>query len=267
VAIGTKSAGDPYFGRGIACCVLAIDTIHEEDLVLGRGISYRFNVNISGHTFYLTTDPTGGSLSQVGALSSGVTNNNIASGTLTFAPSAANPDLCWYMCDIHSDMGWQIHLVNTPLAGSLSATASSGLASFSGLAILPAGAQTLKFTSGSFAPLMSNLTVSPSSRAALTVRFQPANGTHGTLAPQPQIEIRDAGGNLVTSDSSTVVTVAIKAGTPATGGGTLGGTTMATATNGVASFTDLSISGAGVGYVLTFTAGGLSVDSASFDLN
>lgn len=79
----------------------------------------------------------------------------------------------------------------------------------------------------------------PGPVAALVVRSQPAGATAGApLTTQPVLELRDANGQLVPSDTDHV-TVAI-----ASGGGTLGGTTTVQTVGGVATFTNLAISGA-----------------------
>ena len=96
----------------------------------------------------------------------------------------------------------------------------------------------------------------------------PSSSTHGAaFGTQPVVEIRDALGNVVTT-SSAPVTLSIKSGTPATGGpGTLNGTVTVNAVNGVATFSGLSISGAGTGYRLHAVSGALTpADSALFDI-
>ena len=91
--------------------------------------------------------------------------------------------------------------------------------------------------------------------ATLGFTTQPGNGVAGSpLSAQPVVEVQDADGNTVASDTSTV-TLAI--GTNA-GGGTLSGTTSQVAVAGVATFTDLSIDAAGDGYTLVAAADGLS---------
>ena len=78
---------------------------------------------------------------------------------------------------------------------------------------------------------------------------------------QPQITIQDSGGNTVTS-SSAVVTATVSAG------GTLVGTTTATASSGVATFTDLGVDGTiGATYTITYTAVGLTVATATVTLS
>ena len=66
---------------------------------------------------------------------------------------------------------------------------------------------------------------------------------------QPQVSLQDLGNNVVTNDSSTVVTASVSAGA------TLVGTQTATAVNGVATFNNLGISGtAGTAYTITYSA-------------
>jgi len=90
----------------------------------------------------------------------------------------------------------------------------------------------------------------------LVITTAPVAGTSGAaFTLQPVVAVRDAQGNTRTSDSTTVVTVALASGT----GGQLGGTLTATAVNGVATFSGLTLTGlVGTGYTLRFTASGLT---------
>ena len=84
-------------------------------------------------------------------------------------------------------------------------------------------------------------------------------GTATALAftTQPQITIQDSGSNTVIA-SSAVVTASISSG------GTLIGTTTATASSGVATFSNLGVSGTvGTSYTVTYTAVGLTVATVS----
>jgi hypothetical protein len=89
----------------------------------------------------------------------------------------------------------------------------------------------------------------------LAIRTQPSGAEVGSaFTVQPVIEVRDASGNVVSSDNSTTVTAAIDLG-----GGVLGGTVEVTASTGVATFTDLEITGGnGCDRSLKFTAPGLT---------
>jgi hypothetical protein len=87
---------------------------------------------------------------------------------------------------------------------------------------------------------------------ALAIATQPTGASSGSaLLTQPVIRVVDAGGAVV-HDAATVVTASIASGT-----GTLAGTTTTTAINGVATFSDLRVTGAGA-HSLRFSAGTLT---------
>ena len=146
------------------------------------------------------------------------------------------------------------------LSGTLTATASSGVARFSNLKIVGTGAHRLIFTAdGLSSNTSAPFTIGAGVATQLVVTTQPAGAVNDVaFIGQPVIAIKDSGGNTVTTDSSTEVTVA-----KASESGTLSGTLTATAVNGVATFSGLKIEGIG-DHTLIFTAGGLdSVTSAS----
>ncbi|MGH6691128.1 MAG: hypothetical protein ACREF4_10695, partial [Gammaproteobacteria bacterium] len=89
----------------------------------------------------------------------------------------------------------------------------------------------------------------------------------GTIRPDSgvRIAVQDSLGKTVPS-SSAGVTIAITSGTGAAGA-TLGGASPASAVDGVATFANLSIDKAGIGYTLTATSTGLTnATSGSFDI-
>jgi hypothetical protein len=144
-----------------------------------------------------------------------------------------------------------------PLAGQIVTWMSSDP---SVVAVTPAGAITgakageadVVANVGSVSSPALSVTVTPGAVARLTIRTQPAGAASGAaFTTQPVVEIRDAAGNLVTS-STTVVTATI-----ATGGGTIIGSTAA-ATDGVATFASLTISGTIGDRTLLFSAPGAS---------
>ena len=163
-----------------------------------------------------------------------------------------------------------------PASGTLSGTrtvnGSNGVASFSGLTIDKAGSgYTLKATSSGLTSATSSTfditaTTPPPPPPATQLRFtvQPQATQAGqTIAPPVQVSALDANGTLVTSFSG-AITVAIGTN-PASG--TLSGTRTVNATNGVATFANLSINNAGTGYTLQATSSGLtSVTSSAFDV-
>ncbi len=107
----------------------------------------------------------------------------------------------------------------------------------------------------------------PPPQKTLFVATQPVGAVQATVfATQPVVNVRS---NAVTdtTDNTTVVTVALVAGTGTTGA-QLTGTTTATTSAGVATFTNLGISLAGTGYQLKFTATGITdATSSAFSIS
>lgn len=97
----------------------------------------------------------------------------------------------------------------------------------------------------------------------LAMATQPGNGTTGIVLPtQPAVVVQDVSNATVSGDTSNV-TAALNV---VSGSGTLSGTTTKAAVAGVASFTDLKVTGTGT-FTITFTDGALtSVTSASFTI-
>ena len=102
----------------------------------------------------------------------------------------------------------------------------------------------------------------------LAFGVQPSNTQAGSsISPAVTVQVLDSNNNLV-ANSSASITVTILSGTPTTGGpGTLNGTTTASAINGVATFSDLSIDKVGTGYKLAASGGApTGATSNSFDI-
>ncbi len=141
------------------------------------------------------------------------------------------------------------------LGGTLTATASQGVATFSGLTLTKAASgYTFQIASlGLGGSLSTALTVTPASAAGLLITQQP---THVVVNSAFTLvaEIVDAYGNLVTSASNSV-TIAL--GNNPTGG-RLSGTTTVTAKNGIVTFSGLKLSKVGSGYTILFSSKGLS---------
>jgi hypothetical protein len=109
------------------------------------------------------------------------------------------------------------------------------------------------------------VTVSPAAADHLVFLQQPADTGAGQTMGSVIVEVVDQFGNIVTTDNTDTVTLSI-GNNP--GGGTLSGTLTLTVTNGVATFSDLSIDLAGTGYTLHATIGsGLpDIDSDPFNI-
>jgi subtilase family serine protease len=147
--------------------------------------------------------------------------------------------------------------------------ADNGVHTFTNLVTLKtAGSQTVTVKDNANSSISGSATVSVSAAAATQLAFgqQPTNSTvGGTISPAVTVRVLDAYGNLVTTDNSDQVTVAIGSNP---GGGTLSGTTTVTVSGGVATFNNLSIDQAGNGYTLTASSGALTgATSASFNVS
>jgi len=163
-----------------------------------------------------------------------------------------------------------IALGSNPVGGTLSGTtpvaAVGGVATFFDLSLDKTGTgYTLTASAPGFAPVTSAaFDITPGAARQLAFTVQPATSTAGVaLAPAIQVSVLDAAGNLVPSFAGNV-SVAL-GNNP--GGSTLGGTTTAAVTSGVATFSTLTLDKSSNGYWLTATATGLSTaTSNSFNI-
>jgi alpha-tubulin suppressor-like RCC1 family protein len=152
--------------------------------------------------------------------------------------------------------------VGATLGGTTTAAVMGGIATFAGLVIeqIGGGYTLVANAQPVVSPATSDtFTVTSGTAARLAVVTQPSDSVQsGVRFPrQPVVRLEDGFGNPV-SQSGVAVTVAIS-----TGGGTLGGSlTVATAATGMATFTDLSLSGLAGPRTLLFSAPGfLAVSS------
>ncbi len=165
-----------------------------------------------------------------------------------------------------SQAGVSITLTLASGTGTLSgtttqATNAQGLAAFNGLSINLTGSFKLKAADGTgYNPATSNsFTITPGPAARLRIQTQPsAVATAGVpFTQQPVASVVDAGGNLVTTANSTVITAG-----RLTGVGTLQGILTATTHNGLATFSNLSHNIANTVSIL-FSSGTLTPDTSS----
>ncbi len=155
------------------------------------------------------------------------------------------------------------------LAGTVSAPASGGVATFSELRVTLAGpGYALAASTGAgvvgavSAPF--DVTAEPPARPgpATHLAFIAAPDTAvagAAMTPAAQVAAEDSSGRAVTGFTG-VVTISLGAD-PA--GGTLAGTLSVSAVNGLATFADLSIARAGAGYTLVAAAGGLAAATSA----
>ncbi len=163
-----------------------------------------------------------------------------------------------------------VAIANNPaggaLSGNTSASAASGVATFSSLSVDRSGVgYTLGATAtGLTAATSAAFDIVAGAATQLVFTVQPSTTTAGAaIAPTVQVTARDATGNVATGFTGSV-TLSI-ANNP--GGGALSGTTTVTAVGGVAQFPGISINRSGTGYTLRAAAGGIpAVTSAAFTI-
>jgi uncharacterized repeat protein (TIGR02543 family) len=141
------------------------------------------------------------------------------------------------------------------LIGGTSATAVRGLATFSGLGLrgVAGTTYTLTYSSGALTVATQQITLTPGDAVALAFRAGSATVASGAgLATPLQVAAVDSDGNTV-SNYGSAITVAISAGA------TLGGTTVRTPIDGLATYSDLTLRGTvNPSYTITATSGNLT---------
>ena len=158
-----------------------------------------------------------------------------------------------------------VALANDPggatLGGRLSATASDGVATFSGLTLTKAGSgyTILISSNGLSGATTSAITITPAPASQLLIKQQPPDSVTAGSGFGLKATIEDPYGNVEAGDSGTV-TVAL-ADNPT--GTTLGGTLSAAAKSGVASFSGLTLTAAASGYTLQVTGGTFGATTAA----
>lgn len=86
-----------------------INGASDPTLVLKRGNTYTFNLNVAGHPFYIksvSSDGTGN------AYNSGVTGNGTTAGSLVFVVPSNAPATLFYNCSAHIAMAGTINVTD-----------------------------------------------------------------------------------------------------------------------------------------------------------
>jgi len=146
--------------------------------------------------------------------------------------------------------------IGATLGGTLTVTASNGVATFSGLTLTRASSgYTLDTSGGGFGSGVTNafsVTAAPATQLVIAQQ-PPATVTPGTGFGL-QASIEDQYGNVVTTAANTVSMAFANNRT----GATLGGTLSVTASQGLATFSGLTINLVGSGYTIQVSSNGLS---------
>lgn len=90
-----------------------INGSNDPTLTFLRGLTYTFNINATGHPFWIQT--VSGAYSSGNVYSSGVVNNGTQVGTITFTVPIDAPDTLYYVCQNHATMAGSI-TINSPTA-------------------------------------------------------------------------------------------------------------------------------------------------------
>ena len=163
-------------------------------------------------------------------------------------------------------LGMGTNPAGTSLAGTSAVAAVGGEAVFGDVSIGKTGnGYTLvAHGSGLISTISKAFDITTGEPAKLVFSVEPSNAVAATaIAPEIKVQVQDAGGNLVTT-AANAITLAL--GTNP-GEGTIAGTLTVTAVAGEASFRDISIDKAGIGYTLMASGPGLtSATSAGFSI-
>lgn len=243
-----KSTGSPSYSAGPGY-----------DLVTGRGspVANLLIQDLVGTT--TTTPPT----------TPGATHFSISTTASTTAGGSFTVTVTALDSSNHVVTGYtgNVHFSSTDTNGVLPAnytftTTDKGVHTFA-VSLRTAGTQTLNVTDTSNGSLFGSsvLTVNPGAASRLVFLQQPSTVAPNTpISPAVKVEVLDAYNNVVTTDNSDVVTIAL-ASNP--GSALLSGTLSATVSGGVATFGNLSLNKAGNGYTLSAKSGALTAATSS----
>lgn len=155
------------------------------------------------------------------------------------------------------------NLGNGLLQGTVTATASDGVATYTNLSHNVANTINITFSSGTLTSVTSNnITVNPAAASKVVFIQQPSNaGTGAIITPAMTVQLRDQyDNNVLTSGVSVAMTLS-------SGTGTLSGTTTRlTGSTGIATFDDLSINLEGSKQLTASSSGLTSAVSNSFSI-
>ena len=158
-------------------------------------------------------------------------------------------------------VSWAVTTGGGTVLPASSTTDSNGQASATHTLGTATGAQSVRASVGSLAPVVFTATAVAGGASVLVFTVQPTDAVAGeAITPAVEVVAHDEHGNRASSFSG-AVTLTLG------GGGTVAGTTVRSATAGVVTFPGLSVSTAGSGYRLSASAPGVSgATSAAFDI-
>ncbi|MFQ5487486.1 MAG: hypothetical protein ACE5ET_03445 [Gammaproteobacteria bacterium] len=117
ITVADKNASHPFYGMGHSIGFV-VDGIQGKALLLTRGKTYIFDVKTNvKHDFYLSTSPLGRG---AGTVTQGVSGQFTYRGMVFFTPSRDTPDIMYYQCRNHPNMGGPLYIVSEGEAVDLS---------------------------------------------------------------------------------------------------------------------------------------------------
>jgi len=258
----------PSFTVGIALVSGTLSGTMSKTSASGIATFSNLDVNVVGTGYQLNASNAGlaPGLSTAFAITPGVA----AKLALTYMPSAVtagSPSLplptvtiqdAWSNTVTSSTDVVTMTVITKPVGATVSgdsATASGGVATFSGLSVDKTGTYTLRAVMGPLSSATSaTFVASPGAASKLVFTTQPAatSTADATNIGSVSVEVRDANDNLVTTSTASI--------TLALGGGaaTLYGTNPVSAVSGVATFSNLDVNVAGSAYTLTANSDSLA---------
>ena len=146
------------------------------------------------------------------------------------------------------------------LTGASTATDNTGVATAGSWTVGPtpglntvSATGTILYARSGIQPNPQNFSATGLPATQVVFKQQPSSTVAGTtMAPAVTVAVEDAVGQVVTSSAATVSLAVTQAGI------TLGGTTSVAAVNGIATFSNLTVTKAGTGYTLTAASAGLT---------
>jgi hypothetical protein len=202
-----------------------------------------------------TTSTLKGSTFQVDVANPGASDQLIVGNGATVDLTGATLSL-----GVLSSAGGNSYTIIRSATGEFSGTITGTFAGLADGSTLSAGGRTFRINYSATAVTLTD--VSPA--AGLVLLQQPGNATANAPINPVKVQVLDQFGVPMTSDNGRPITIALGANP---GGGTLGGTLTVNDVNGIATFSDLSVSAAGTGYTLVVSSAGLSsATSTPFDV-
>lgn len=109
ITLGEKSASHPGYGKGHKLGFF-LDGKAGMPAVVKRGETYEFDIRTAPmHDVYISSKVLGWGSSPI---VDGVKGQFTHKGTITFAPDDKTPDVVYYACQNHKNMGWKVHVVD-----------------------------------------------------------------------------------------------------------------------------------------------------------